>query len=146
MKNILFYLLTSLCLIEHISAQEVNWLQREGGVSYERSQSIIVDQDNFIYITGGYNGNSQIGQQTLPAYGDEDIFISKHDQNGNLEWVVTAGGAEQDLPFSINLDSETNVYVTGPRITLLPLFMPVNVMAPLRLTISGAVAVSIGCK
>lgn len=113
MKFFLFYLLTFLCLIEHINAQEINWLKREGGASYERSQSIIVDEDNFIYVTGGYNGNSQIGQQTLPAYGDEDIFISKHDQNGNLEWVVTAGGTEQDLPFSINLDSESNVYVTG---------------------------------
>ena len=113
MKNYLFYLLTFFCLLEHLGAQEVNWLFREGGTSYERSQSIAVDQNNFIYVTGGYNGNAQIGQQTLPIYGDEDIFVSKYDQNGNPEWVVTAGGPEQDLPFSINLDSDLNVYVTG---------------------------------
>lgn len=109
----LFPLLLFSCILNSAGAQDVNWIIREGGASYERSQSIAVDQNNFLYVTGGYNGNSIIGQQSLPVYGDEDIFIAKYDRDGDAEWVVTAGGPNQDLPFSLNIDKDLNVYVTG---------------------------------
>ncbi len=111
-KNLLLIAITVFQSL-FMNAQEIEWIIRDGGVSYERSQSIAVDQNNNIYLTGGYNGNAQIGGQTLPKYGDEDIFISKYDCNGTPEWAISAGGPNQDLPFSIKLDSDLNIYVTG---------------------------------
>ena len=94
-------------------SQTVEWLINDGTEAMERATSIVADNASNIYITGGYIGETQIGNFLLPDYGNENIFVCKYDFAGNVIWAVSAGGSNQDVPMSIITDSECNVYVTG---------------------------------
>ncbi|MGI6451791.1 MAG: hypothetical protein ACOX3R_16490 [Desulfitobacteriia bacterium] len=58
-----------------------------------------------------------------------------------MSWINTCTLFGAGLPKAL-----TKVYVTAPTTTLLPAAILVKVMDALRLIISGAVAVSIGCR
>jgi hypothetical protein len=67
------------------------------------------------YVCGVYEG-AFLSQETLylnkGATGN-DIFITKTDSFGNRQWLVSAGGSQNDEVKSIVADGNQNTYVTG---------------------------------
>ncbi|MBK8619436.1 MAG: SBBP repeat-containing protein [Anaerolineales bacterium] len=49
----------------------------------------------------------------LTSAGQQDIFISKLDSNGNYVWAKSMGGTDYDYANGISVDSSGNVYTTG---------------------------------
>ncbi|MEN7548785.1 SBBP repeat-containing protein [Rapidithrix thailandica] len=94
------------------------WAKSMGGSGYESGYSIALDSDGNVYITGGFYGTADFdpgaGSHNLTVNGSEDIFIQKLDQEGNFVWAISMGGSGKDEGNSIALDSENNVYTTGP--------------------------------
>jgi hypothetical protein len=77
-----------------------------------------VDGSGNSYVTGIFNGSSTFGQgeanqTTLTSAGLEDIFVAKHNANGELQWVTRAGGVGSDGGLGIGVDGFGNSYVTG---------------------------------
>lgn len=76
-----------------------------------------LDQNNNIYITGSFDGTAVFGENSslarLTADSVSDIFIASYDSEGNLRWVKSAGGSENDTAQSIAVDSNGNSYITG---------------------------------
>ncbi|HRC94234.1 MAG TPA: SBBP repeat-containing protein, partial [Tenuifilaceae bacterium] len=71
-----------------------------------------------IYVTGSYISNVVIGGVTYLGYPDAlsiktDIFLFKLNSDGNVLWVKTMGSTENDLPESIVIDNNENVYLCG---------------------------------
>ncbi|MGC9362755.1 MAG: SBBP repeat-containing protein, partial [Candidatus Syntrophosphaera sp.] len=92
---------------------EWEWVYGAGGVSYDFSESIAVDSSGNSYVTGFFEGTASFGATTLTSSGGRDIFISKHDSDGNFLWVMNAGGLLYDHGYGIAVDSSGNIYVTG---------------------------------
>ncbi len=88
------------------------WAVNSGGTGSEESHSIVVN-DSGIYITGYYDLDTSIGSIALSNSGFEDIFVAKLDINGNWLWAVKAGGTLADEGYSIAIDNNDNVFVTG---------------------------------
>jgi hypothetical protein len=92
------------------------WAKRAGGTgddSYVR-ESISVDSDGNMYISGVFEGMATFGTITLNTdYGNFDIFVAKMDNDGNWLWAKQAGGTYWDYPMGISVDTDGNVYVTG---------------------------------
>jgi hypothetical protein len=44
---------------------------------------------------------------------NHEVFVSKLDNSGNFVWAKKMGGDSWDVPFSIALDGQGNVYTTG---------------------------------
>ncbi|NNC94985.1 MAG: T9SS type A sorting domain-containing protein, partial [Chitinophagales bacterium] len=63
---------------------------------------LLTDNDEFI-LTGGLG----FGGTTA------DIFLSKHDSNGNNIWIQTYGGSEDEIGFGIVQDNLGNLYIGG---------------------------------
>jgi len=91
-----------------------------GGTSDDAGQSITVDDDGNIYITG-YTSSANFptttgAYQTSPP-GLYDIFISKLTPNSqgtyNLQYSTYIGGTHYDYSTSIAVDNEQNIYITG---------------------------------
>ncbi|MDD4035658.1 MAG: hypothetical protein PHO16_09640, partial [Candidatus Cloacimonetes bacterium] len=67
------------------------------------------------YVCGVYEG-AFLSQETLylnKGASGNDIFITKTDSFGNRQWLVSAGGSQNDEVKSIVADGNQNTYVTG---------------------------------
>jgi hypothetical protein len=97
------------------------WAKAIGGLNYDIGNSIFVDRagSGDIYITGRFSDtvdfDSGPGIYNLTAAGDNDIFVSKFDDSGNLLWAKAMGGLSFDVGNSIVVDPNGSgaVYTTG---------------------------------
>lgn len=49
----------------------------------------------------------------LTPHGNNDVFITKYDANGNFVWAVNVGGRRQDISTGLAVDAAGFVYVLG---------------------------------
>jgi hypothetical protein len=90
------------------------WARGAGGTNTDEAYSVAVDATGNCYVTG-YYGSSAItfGTYTLTQTGIKDIFLSKYDANGTIQWVKTANGNDQDFSRSVAVDPSGNIWTTG---------------------------------
>ena len=98
------------------------WVKTMGGPAvigtyYDRVEDIEVDQDGNVYLVGYFDGTTDFDPGAavlnITAVGDEDVFIVKLDENGQLLWAKTMGGNSPDRGSSLAVDDMGNVYTTG---------------------------------
>lgn len=73
-------------------------------------KAVAVDSQGFVYSVGASKGD--FGGQRNLAEG-EDVFLTKHDSQGNLVFSRLLGAAEDAAGFAIAVDSQDNVVVAG---------------------------------
>ncbi|HNR86597.1 MAG TPA: SBBP repeat-containing protein, partial [Taishania sp.] len=77
------------------------WAKTLGGTAADYGQSITVDINNNIYITGYFNGTVDfdpgVGVKNISSLGGTDVFILKLDANGNFVWAKSIGGTGADV-------------------------------------------------
>ncbi|MCF8373245.1 MAG: PKD domain-containing protein [Bacteroidales bacterium] len=99
------------------------WAKDFNSNSYNTGSTInssCVDEDDFIYVTGSFNGiadfNPFYGSGSLTSCSggaSKDIFLSKFDGDGNFVWVKQIGGALNEYASDIDCDGSGNLYMTG---------------------------------
>lgn len=93
------------------------WANSVGGLYPDQGKAMFVDDSGYVYHAGEFRLTADLdpGTNTLnyTSNGDDDIFIQKLDNNGNLIWVKRIGGTGQDLCESIVVDDSLNIYITG---------------------------------
>lgn len=93
------------------------WAKNWGGEQLDEVESINVDVDGNVLVTGYCQGEFDAdpgeGVQMVTTDGGYDIFIAKFDPNGELMWFKTLGGDENDVGKSISSDAEGNVFCAG---------------------------------
>jgi hypothetical protein len=94
------------------------WAKSIGSTGYDRGQGIAIDADSNIYITGTFSETvdfdpSLSGVSNLVSAGNDDIFVSKLDSNGNFVWAKSMGSTSYEGGNSIAVDSRGSVYSTG---------------------------------
>lgn len=95
------------------------WAKRLGGTTSDVAYSIAVDVSGNIYLTGLFSGLADFDPDSSASYnltslgGSWDIFISKFDSAGNLEWAKPFGAVDSDMGLSIAVDFAGNVYTCG---------------------------------
>lgn len=111
--HISIYLFISLGYCCSLSAQTWDLVQQFGDNGGESCQALITDQQDNIYISGGFNDNFQLGNTELSTIGGIDIYLSKLDKNGMVQWTVSGGGLENDEIADLTVDTDNNVYCSG---------------------------------
>ena len=85
------------------------WTRLLGTSGSEVGYGIAVDTNGNAYITGStpedLDGNTNAG--------NEDIFVSKYDTNGNKLWTKLLGSSSPDYGNGIAVDTNGNAYLTG---------------------------------
>jgi Domain of unknown function (DUF4347)/Beta-propeller repeat len=93
------------------------WAKRIGGTNPASARSVAIDGSGNVYTTGTFAGTTDFdpgaGASNLTSAGNNDIFISKLDSNGNYLWAKQFGGTNSDSVNSVAVDSSGNVYTTG---------------------------------
>jgi len=72
-----------------------------------------VDALGNCYVSGYFYDNAVFGADTLYGAGDYDCYIAKLDTNGNWLWARRAGGSDYDAALSLEVDTNSNCYITG---------------------------------
>ena len=81
----------------------LQWSKRWGGIYDENALDLIVDSTNNIYITGYEDTSSN----------HEDIILMKLSNSGNVLWSRYWSNYGLDVGYSIELDSNNNIYIGG---------------------------------
>lgn len=94
----------------------VPWATYFGGSGNDMAEGISLDISGNIYTTGYTSSTTAIA--TSGAYqttlgGNTDVFISKLNTNGSLQWATYYGGSNGDLGCGIANDINGNVYIIG---------------------------------
>lgn len=86
----------------------VDWAKNLGGYKY-----ITLDEKKNTYVAGRFAERATIGDKTLTAEDNFDIYVAKVDKDGNINWAEAFGGKEYEAPKDIAVDDSGNTYITG---------------------------------
>ncbi len=94
------------------------WAKKIGNSGEDFGTSIFVDNNNDVYITGGFWGNVDFDPSSSVYYlnsaGYNDIFVAKYDDLGDFIYAKGFSGAlYADSGESIKVDLNGNIYLTG---------------------------------
>lgn len=93
------------------------WAKKFSGVGYSGGFAVKVGSDGAVYTTGTFQSTVDfdpgVGTVNLVSTGNDDIFISKLDSNGDYVLAKKAGGGGPDTARSLVLDSSNNPIITG---------------------------------
>jgi len=78
------------------------WTETWGGSSSDRGYGLATDDSGNSYTTG-YRSTAS----------GQDIFLSRHNNTGDMMWEVTFGSPSGDRGNEVAIDSMGNIYVTG---------------------------------
>jgi hypothetical protein len=99
------------------SAGNEIWARSAGSTLNDRGNSVTVDSNNDVYVTGEFRDVVAFGTDTVNNYGGpggRDIFVAKITDNGNWKWASKAGssyGSERGNRIVSN--NKDLLYVTG---------------------------------
>ena len=96
------------------------WAKNVGSNKSDRANSIAIDLDNDIYITGEYRNpmvftgaNASNGTDTLSHKQKRDIFVAKCNNNGDWIWAKRARSSGTDKPYQMSVDANKQVFLGG---------------------------------
>lgn len=93
------------------------WVKQIGAGGNELGIAACVDNDGNILVGGYFAGTVDLdpgaGTNNKTSLGSGDILLVKLDPSGNHIWGVSAGSTANDELFSIDVDSDNNIYSTG---------------------------------
>lgn len=94
------------------------WAKQFGGVENDEGNDITVDENRFVYVTGIFSDTADFDPgasvSNLISNGGFDGFVLKLLPSGDLNWVKSVGGTNNDdRSLALDLDSNNNIYITG---------------------------------
>jgi len=110
-------LLVFIFLSSFLYSQSLDWAVGSGGTDWDEGTGIVVDEFGHIYVCGSFFNTVDFDPgpsvKNLTSEGEEDIFIQKLDENGNLLWVHRIGGVLWDKALGLTIDHLRNITITG---------------------------------
>jgi hypothetical protein len=89
------------------------WAKVFGGSEGEVGLGIDTDALGNSYITGYYTGTAAFEDQVFTSEGGWDVFLLKLNPEGNMDWVISEGGAMNDIGYGVATMPDGRSFVTG---------------------------------
>lgn len=106
--------LTDLFLAKYNSLGTLQWIRTFGGTDEDLSSDLALDANDNIYITGAFRGTTVFQTFNVTATNFRDIFITKINSSGNVQWLKNAvRGTQNQYGFGINVDNVGNIFLSG---------------------------------
>lgn len=80
---------------------------------FETGTGICIDSKGFLFVSGQFCDEMQIGSTKLESNGFADIFLMKMTPDGGVVWAKQTGGEYLDFSKSVCLDNKGSVYICG---------------------------------
>jgi len=89
------------------------WSKVFGQNGHDHGLAIAVDAKGNSYITGYFQYSIDFGGGVLTDAGLSDIFTVSFDSDGKHRWSKRFGSINNELPYNVAVDAQSNVYFTG---------------------------------
>ncbi len=89
------------------------WIREVSGKYDQIGNKIRVTDQGDVYFTGTFSGNISAENIVIQSKGGYDFFCGKLTSDNHLEWIRTAGSVENDTGYTVEVDTEDNVYFGG---------------------------------
>ncbi len=93
------------------------WARSFGGPGEDSIGGLDLDARKNIYLSGAFadaaNFDTQWGSRIETSAGQDDAYVVRLDEYGNLVWVRAIGGPGSDAASDVRVDAEGNVLVSG---------------------------------
>jgi len=105
-----------------VDALDFEWAKRAGGLSNEedadRPWRMDVLEDGTFFVTGVFRELATFGfgekdRTEIASAGGLDVFLAAYDADGELRWVVSAGGAGEDSGYGVSCMQDGSCVITG---------------------------------
>jgi len=88
-----------------------------GGNEWDEGNAVAIDGSGNAYVAGIFwdtvDFDPGFGVDEHTSNGEDDIFLSKFDSNGEFLWARTWGGYSYDRGYGVAIDGSGNAYVSG---------------------------------
>jgi hypothetical protein len=90
------------------------WVQQGGGGGDDEALGVAVDSQGNCFVTGKFTDSASFSGNFISGFpGSGHIFVGKYDPQGNVLWLLAAGGLGPDAGEGVAVDAAGNCYVTG---------------------------------
>jgi len=93
------------------------WTKTVGGAGVDVAWGVVVDSQQNIIMTGRFMDTVDFdpgdGEEIHTAVGENDVFVTKWDKDGNHIWTRTFGGTSTDGGWRVALDEQDAIYTAG---------------------------------
>lgn len=104
---------TDMFVIKYDGSGNVTWGKSSSGSDYDYGWGIDTDSNDDIYVVGHSKSNLNFGTNSITNNGAHDVFVVKYNSSGVDQWAVSAGGSLNDRAYTITLDDQDNVFISG---------------------------------
>jgi len=108
--------ITQNCTQSCNNSQTFIWGVQAGSTTLsDEANDLAIDASGNLYMTGDIQGTATFGggiTLTTPSNAP-DIFVSKHNSSGVIQWAVKFGDTDQEYGTGIATDNSGNIYVIG---------------------------------
>lgn len=115
-KIVLSLILGFLIITPQVFSQELefNWAQQYGSPNSSNDlQALASDNQNNVFAFTHFNGEFTVDGNTFITQGGEDLLLYSINEDGQVGWVVTEGGEDNEYAQKIACDDDGNVYIIG---------------------------------
>jgi hypothetical protein len=95
-------------LAKYDAAGSLLWTRRLGSANIDSSNAVVVDVSGNAFICGSTSGDLGGTNQ-----GSNDVFLSKYDTSGVLQWTKQLGTSGSDDGYGLALDTDGNLFICG---------------------------------
>ena len=89
------------------------WAKRFGGTDVDAFHSVVTDKNGNTYATGVFRGQFSMTGRQVTSAGKADVLVIKLAADGNVAWLRSLGGSEDDYGRSLAIDSQGDVLLAG---------------------------------
>jgi hypothetical protein len=99
-------------LVKYAKDGSYQWAKAYGNIGRDEGQSLEVDQDGNILLTGIFEKELNFG--TASVQGSQKMFLAKFNAQGQASWAKAYDGQSSlDVGAALCLDQEGNIYLSG---------------------------------
>ena len=117
LMKILYISIFTLFFIFHLTAQQADfeWVVKCGNPpnTTDTKTTIATAEDGSFYLAGEFVDTADFGIKSLISAGGTDIFLVKHDNQGNPAWAIRLGSSDYDYVQKVSITPGGDILLIG---------------------------------
>ncbi len=108
--------LTDIYVAKYTSTGTLLWVKQFGGNDFDVAKAVAVDASGNVYVGGDFWGTADfdptVSINNITSNGQNDYFLVKLNSSGDVQWVETDGGINNEQVTAITVNSTNEVIVS----------------------------------